>query len=303
MQGVIVHPGPIGKAVRAAPARALIPPGRLGEVIRPSATLSPVERVGVYHGMYLWRMRDALAADYPALEHFLGDDGFTALVRDYVAAFPSRSYTLNRLGNHLPAFVRKRARGIRHRAFCHDLARLELAVTEVFDAEETAALTEAAVAAVPAAAWDRARLRPIAAFRLLSLRYPVNAYLESVHKDNHDHPKARRQDSWVAIYRRNYGVYRHDLSRPAYDLLVDLSKGRPLGRALAAALRRGGKTPTEGQLFEWFRDWVGIGLFSSVVEHGQAARDAARRPSARRRDRVAGRTEPPVSRSPRPRAG
>ena len=39
--------------------------------ILPSRTLTPVERVGIYHGMYLLRMQEALATDYPALKHFL----------------------------------------------------------------------------------------------------------------------------------------------------------------------------------------------------------------------------------------
>ena len=75
-------------------------------MILPSRTLTPLERVGIYHGMYLLRMDDGLASDYPALQHFLGDDGFVDLVRGYVQAHPSRSYTLNRLGDHLPEYLK-----------------------------------------------------------------------------------------------------------------------------------------------------------------------------------------------------
>jgi hypothetical protein len=135
----------------------------------------------------------------------------------------------------------------------------------VFDAPETPPLSEAAIAAVPPDSWEHARLTPIAAFRLLSFRYPVNAYLQTVRDDDHDHPKARLKDTWVAVYRRDYGAFRQDLSRTAHDLLADLAAGSTLGDAIASALRRGGKrAPSEHELFRWFREWMSGGIFTEV---------------------------------------
>jgi hypothetical protein len=272
MQAVVVHPGRLREAEADPRTRRELKGAALGDVIRPSATLTPLERVGVYHGMYLLRMEEALESDYPALEHLLGARAFRRLVDAYVQAHPSRTYTLNRLGDHLPEFV-LRAPGIRHRAFGYDLARLELAITEVFDAPETASLGEAEIAAVPPEAWERARLVPVSAFRLRSFRFPVNAYLESVKDEKHDHPALRRKDTWLAVWRRNDGMYRLELARPAHDLLADLVKGRPLGKAIAAALRRGGRhAPSEDDLFRWFRQWAAGGMFRAVEAAGADAR-------------------------------
>lgn len=262
LQGVVVHPGGVGEAAALA-QRAGGP--AVERVILPSRTLAPIERVGIYHGMYLLRMLEALEADYPALAHYLGSERFRELVHGYVQAFPSRSYTLNRLGDHLPGYVRDAA-GVPRRAFCHDLARLELAVTEAFDAAETPPLDEAAIAAVPPDAWDRARLVPVASLRLLALRYPVSDYLESVRRDDHDHPPARAKANWVAVYRRDYAVRRLLLEREAFRLLGDLASGQPLGAAIAtAATRRDGRRgPSEERLFAWFRQWVAAGIFAGV---------------------------------------
>ena len=264
MHEVVVHPGSVEEAL-ASPAAMPAPAERIEDVLLPSPTLTATERIGIYHAMYPLRMVEALSADYPALQHYLGDEGFGELVRAYVQAHPSRGYTLNRLGDHLPGFV-KTARGLRRPEFCHDLARLELAITEVFDAPETPPLSEAAIAAVPPEAWERAVLTPVAAFRLLSFRYPVNAYLQTVKDDNHDHPKARLKDTWVAVYRRDYAGYRLELSRTAHDLLADLVAGRSLGEALARAARTGGRrAPSEHELFRWFREWVSGGVFGGVT--------------------------------------
>jgi hypothetical protein len=269
MQAAVVQPGSVENAVRAPEAAALVPAERVGEVLLPNDALTSVERLGIYQGMYLLRMEEALESDYPGLKHFLGDRRFFELVRDYVQVFPSRTYTLNRLGDHFPEFVGSLKAGLRRRAFCHDLARLELAVAEVFDAEETDALSADAIAAVPEAAWERARLRPITAFRLLALGYPVSDYLQSVHDEGHDHPSLRARPSFVAVYRRNYSVRRLDLSRGAHDLLAALASGAPLGEAVASAITPGGRrAPKPDDLFRWFRQWVAGGVFRAVSLQG-----------------------------------
>jgi hypothetical protein len=265
MQAVVVHPGSDEEAVSAPEAAIEVPKERIGDVILPSTSLTPLERLGVYHGMYLLRMHDALEGDYEALRHFLGDRGFFELIRDYVQVYPSKSPSLNRLGDQLPEFLQN-APGVKRREFCVDLARLEDAIAQAFDAPETPALTEARIAAVPAEAWERARLTPVAACRLLAFRYPVNAYLQTVRDGNHDHPKPRQKSEWVAIYRRDFAVYRLDLTRPAHDLLADLAAGLCLGDAIGAAIKRGGKrAPKPDELFRWFREWVAGGVFSAVA--------------------------------------
>ena len=150
-------------------------------------------------------------------------------------------------------------------AFCHDLARLELTISQVFDAKETPPLSPARIAAVAAADWERARLSPVAAHCLLELRYNVNAYLQSVRDQSPTAPRPRRKDSFVLIYRRDYRVYRLELGRPARDLLTALFAGTPLGEAIARTCQHGDRPPSQNQLFRWFRDWVANGIFSSLT--------------------------------------
>ncbi len=262
MQSVIVHPGRVDEAVASPEAASLVDPGRLAEVLLPSATLEPGERIGIYHGMYLLRMAEALESDYPALAHFLGEKRWADLVRDYVGRHPSRSYTLNVLGSALPSFLLE-APGLRRRGFCHELARLEMAVAKAFDAEETPRLGEAELLAVPAEAWDRARLVPSAPLRLLELGWNANEWLDSTKDDRHEHPRPRRRASRIVIFRRDYAVYRRELSPSGYRLLADLVAGLRVGEALSAALRRRG-APGPEALTRWFRDWAADGVFTRI---------------------------------------
>jgi hypothetical protein len=263
MQSVVTHPGDIEEAAGSAEARRELPPEQVGAVILPSATLTPLERLEIYQGMYPLRMEEALASDFPGLKHFLGDHAFFHLVTAYTEAHPSRSFTLNPLGEHLAAFVATAP--VPRPAFCAELARLERTIAEMFDAPETPALGEEAITQVPAEAWETARLVPIAALRLLALRYPAGAYLDSLKDERHQHPSPARADEYVVVYRRDYAVYRQDLSRAAHHLLADLAAGQTVGAAVAAALRRRGRArPQEDDLFRWFRQWAGAGLFTRV---------------------------------------
>ncbi len=262
MQAVIVHPGTAQEALATPEAARLVPPESLSEVVLPSRTLPAEERIGVYHDMYLLRMAEALESDYPAFAHFLGDESWRQVVRGYVADHPSRSYTLNHLGRHLADWLLE-APGLARRGFCHDLARLEWAVAEAFDAEEAPRLGEADLAAVPADAWSAVRLVPSPALRLLALRWNANEWLDSAKDDRHRHPRPRLRAARVAVFRQSYAVYRRELSPPAFRLLADLTSGAAVGPALSRALRRR-SAPAPETLQRWFRDWAADGLFARL---------------------------------------
>jgi len=261
MQEVVVHPGTVEEAVASDEAELYIPSKRLGEVVLPSHSMTSAERIGVYHGMYLMRMEEALETDYPVIRYHLGDHQFAHLVREYVERYPSTSYTLNRLGDHLPQFFLDEPEW--HEAgFLHDLARLELAMTEVFDEEESPVLSATELEAVPPETWEEARLRPISAFRLLEFKHAVIPNLVAYHEDRPS-PSPRRRASWVALYRRDYSVLRLELTRAEYDLLKAIVDGAPLGEALATAAASKSQRQ-QAKVFRWFRTWISEGLFTAI---------------------------------------
>jgi hypothetical protein len=258
IQDVIVDPAPDRAVARKNRAKA-------AGAILPSRTLSPIERVEIYRGQYLLRMEEALLNDYPVLEHLLGHAAFERLVAAYVKKHPSRSYSLNHMKERLPEFIAAKSSGVpRARvAVAADLARLERAVAQVFDDPATPVLTAEDARAFSrgsAARWERARIRPIAALRLLELSYPVNDYFISV-KEESEHPPLRKKANWIVVFRREFRVFRLPLSEPAYRLLSALAAGKPLGAAVRSPKLRG-IGPDE--IFRWFSRWVGEGLFAKI---------------------------------------
>lgn len=254
MQASVVHPGTIEEAIRSRAATRHLPLREAERAILPSKTMAPLERLAVYQGMYPLRMHDALAADYPGLKAFLGDHLFEHFAADYVAVHPSRSYTLNRLGDAVPEFVRTWHHP--KRAFLADLARLELAITEAFDAEEQF------VAAPPPshldADWESRRFALAPTLRLLSFRHAVAPALAALKAGRR--ASTRPKASWAAVHRRSFVVYRLDLTRGEFHLLSALAAGQPLGKALRLAARKAGKALSPAAVRRAFRVWTSEGI-------------------------------------------
>ena len=84
------------KGPRLAPA---------SDVILPSKTLQPQDRVDIYAIAYMARLTEALHDDFPAVTRLLGHRAFHDVARAYLERHPSRSWSLNPLGRKLPEFL------------------------------------------------------------------------------------------------------------------------------------------------------------------------------------------------------
>lgn len=233
------------------------PDAEVATRILPSRTLQPSERLALYRDMYTVRMTEALETDYPAFAALFGHHAFEHLVEAYCARYPSSSYTLNRFGDHFPQFV---AETMPRRRALHDLARFELAMTEVFDEAESPVLDANAIANVPPEAVESLRIVPIRALRLLALDYPVNDLFRRF-RDDEPLRVPRPKKTWLAIYRREFAVLRMPLTEGAFALLSMLCDGAPLGEVVM-------RFPDQQELFTSFRDWTASGLFSAVTTEG-----------------------------------
>jgi hypothetical protein len=253
MQAVVTHPSDVYDAADAAAIA-------VDDVILPSQSLHAIQRIGIYHGMYMLRMIEALTVDYAALAQFLGEHAFEHLVRDYVQQFPSRSYTFNRLGDSLPEYIASST--WKRRTFLRDLAKLELAMTQVFDEAEAEPLPANAIASIAPEEVADARIIPIPALRLIALDYDANEAFQAFREERPMKP--RRRKSWVAVHRRDYGVYSMPLTREAYVLLESLAARETIGSAIETFHRRFRRFPEQSELFTWFRDWSAAGLFTAI---------------------------------------
>jgi len=286
MLAVIQNPQGVepGLATPRAQQEIPLPPGHLEQVILPSSLQSSVQRLQVYQQAYFARLLECLQAEFPALCVAAGEEAFRAFARDYLQAFPSRSYTLTRLGDRFPEFLAS-SRPVQHSAsatpdwtdFLVDLARLERCYNQVFDGpgeEQTARLTGEALQEIASDQWPLVRLQTSQALRLEQFHFPVHRFATAVRKQQivkSREEAIRPQPTWLCISRANFIVRRRELTSLQFALLSAIQRGERLIDALAIAIETTSEAPgspldipDSARLTEWFRDWTSLGLFTEI---------------------------------------
>ena len=118
-------------------------------LVKPNSRLSSFERLEIYSRSYWSRVLDAFSEDFPGVRAVLGAKQFDRLRRRYLADCPSGSFTMRNLGKHLVAWMQtNQALGGANYAIALDMAKLEWAQIESFDAAEHERLSPADVAAL-----------------------------------------------------------------------------------------------------------------------------------------------------------
>jgi hypothetical protein len=265
MQYVITHPRGVAAAMTMSEAKAEfdLVPDELERVVSPARALSGLQRISIYAEMYALRLVEVLHEDFPVLLHALGAKRFDELARAYLVAHPSRHPNLNQLGKHLSGYVA--ASDAKHAGFLAELARLERVACEAFDAERAPALAQADFERVRAEQWPELRLALVPSARLLAFRYPVNRYYIDV-KEGRKARMPKPAASWTLVYRKDWIVWRANLSREQHALLELLAGGATLGAALEACAARADLdlARLQQQLGAWFREWSAEGVFRSL---------------------------------------
>jgi hypothetical protein len=257
---VATHPAGVLEG-RLGPERSQ----KLERLVTPGPRLSAVERVQIYQQGYFARLVECLLDDYPALSYALGAATFEALARAYIEKHPSRSRSLNAYGEHLAAFCRSRPEAWARCAA--DLARLEWALVEVIHEPVDQHLAPDALAKIPVARWQTARLLPSRGMRLLDFEYPVNDFFQAF-RDDRAPELPERAPTATVVYRQHLALWRMSLEPRAALLLKDLVGGVPLATAIAALETRSQAAGNHAELAhllpQWLGAWVQNGVFRAV---------------------------------------
>lgn len=267
MLTVVMHPEGAENGIRSKSARRLLPQAAASpeSVVLPSKSLSSIERLGIYAHMYYARLLEILVSEYPTTRQILGEKAFERACRRFLERNPSKHRTLNHLSEGFPDFLSRHLPPGNRSKLAVDVARIERAMEDVFDASRAEPLTAAEFAAIGSDEWNRVRLSVIPALRLLKLRCPANAYMNA--SRGGEKPRIPRPRATFAIvYRRGFQVFRRDQEAGQFKLLTALARGRTLAQAVRSSIsgRGGNADRLAATLGGWFREWAAAGIFCSI---------------------------------------
>jgi hypothetical protein len=226
--------------------------------VRGNDRLSPAEQLEIYREQFWLRHTASLLEDFPGLSGILGQKEWERLVEGYLEEATLSSFSLRELGDGLVAYV-ERSEWLPNRELCADMARLEWAYVEIFDAADAAPLDGTKLASIPEEDWPGARIVFNPAMALLEVRYAVadlRRKLREATDETVPIPDPVRQN--LVLYRgTDKNLFHAMVSGLAFRLIEELRRGTPLGRASELAAQRvpAEASTLESDVGEWFLDW------------------------------------------------
>jgi Putative DNA-binding domain len=218
--------------------------------------LTPSQRLDIYADMYRARLVDVLREDYPRVLAILGDEEFQALACRYLLQHPSTHPSVRYVGRRFADFLGGEPGG---RLFLGDLARLEWARVEVFDAPDADPLRLSDLESLPASDWPTLRLRPIPACLVVECAWPAHEIWAAAEEPVPGLAGVGRPEaSTIRVWREGWSVSHAamgDLERRVFPLL---ERGESFARLCAAA--EGGLEPEAAAravgslLMRWLED-------------------------------------------------
>ncbi len=226
----------------------------LSSWIRATDDAAALRRLDVYANMYFFRLRDVLQADYPKLAALVGPDRFHNLATSYLVAFPSRHASVRHMGRHLAEHLETHALIATWPAL-PDLARLEWARGEAFDAADAEPLPESALAAVPPERWPRLRLRLQPSLRLLHLRHPAQRLWLALERGEPP-PELPAAPAGVMGWRRGVRVYHRGVSPAEMSALEAAAAGDTFAALCERVAPHAGDADTPVVAVRALREWL-----------------------------------------------
>ncbi len=247
--------------------------------IKPNQRLNSFERLEIYNKQYWYRLLESLQDDFPGLNSLLGHKRFEKLSVAYLARYPSRSYTLNYLGNKLASFIEQEPNlTAPDSELAFDMASFECAEIKALDAQAKPTLKAASLCQnVPA----EIVLQTQPYLSLLELRYAVDSFLLKLNKAHHKTTESnaitnrtvrfsksssvRKHRTFVAVHRLNNTVYIKRLDKDQYCLLKSLMENKTLAEACNLLISKKRNIQNQEKLAlkikKCFTTWMELGWF------------------------------------------
>jgi hypothetical protein len=222
-------------------------------LVKPNSRLSSAERLEIYNRSYWSRVLDALGEDFPGVRAVVGAKRFEQIRRRYLDDCPSESFTMRNLGQHLAAWMeRNRALMGTNYEIALEMARLEWAEIESFDAAEYERLSPSEIAALEPA--STLRVQPH--LRLMEAGYDVDTLLLEIRSSIQRRggvaraimqkriARARTFDPvYITIHRHELVVHYKRLDGEMFRLLRTLGQGATISDAIETAYADSTLTP------------------------------------------------------------
>lgn len=178
--------------------------------------LSAEQRLSIYSSAYRLRLKEAISTDYEKLHSYLGDEQFEQVMDDYIDAHPSSVTSLRFYSIAMPDWLGS------HPQYSHyqqiiELALIEKAFADSFDAATLSAPDLSVFATIPETAWPEMTFTFQPALQILQLKTNAFAIWKALADENTPPPvlDLEQAESWILW--RKQDLISHYRSLPAAE--------------------------------------------------------------------------------------
>ena len=236
------------------PGRPVAP--ALGALLIGTEELPAADRLAIYERMYFWRLLDVLREDHPRTAAVLGGEAFRALAQAYLARYPSEDPSVAHVGRALAPFLAESLPpGVP--PWTADLARLEWARREVFDAADAPVAGLEALRALPPERWAATRFALVPALTRLVVGWPVQRAWGAAPGDGPITLPGER--TALRVWRSGFAVYHAPMGPREEAALARVVAGEPFAavcEAFADLPDEQAATEAAGLLVGWVEDGI-----------------------------------------------
>jgi hypothetical protein len=247
--------------------RYLEPAPTARHLIAAEGELSIADRISVYAEAYFSRIVESLEIDFSRLRTVLGEFGFQKLIVDYLKAFPSKTFNINEVGRHLPAFIAE-YRETETIDYLADLAFFEWKLIETFYAPKGKAFDVSSLNSLTEDDWEHLQLKIDPSVRIISSIWPLDQFWEMGAEGEPAEFKSAPIKNPYLLW-RHQNVVRLSKSSPIEaEVLSDLNRGYTLSNCLERTASRSEEFAPgqnlEPIILELFSKWASNGVLSEV---------------------------------------
>ncbi|RYD86426.1 MAG: DUF2063 domain-containing protein, partial [Sphingobacteriales bacterium] len=202
------------------------------ELIAATEHLSAEQKLGIYARGYVARLLECMEAEFPALQHLLGEELFAGFAKAYLVHLPSSSPDLYDLGHSFPAFLQaarpvaahQNAREENRFDLPAELAKLERAIAVAARKQGTEEQQKKAVSDALPFLFGSAVYKTPECLQLLSLNYSLVEFVRAAeHKKEAATPE--KKPTLVAVSRHKYRIQMQELEHWQFCFLTALKSG------------------------------------------------------------------------------
>jgi hypothetical protein len=220
---------------------------------------------GVYKHAYGSRLVEALRNDHKLLREYLGDEMFNAMGAAYVAANPSQHPNLRWFSRPLPDFLKSSEPYSTH-PLLSDLAAIERALNDAFDAEDAPVLGLADMAGFAPEAWAGLVFRPHpSAFRLDVSTNASAVWLALKCDENPPDAVALEQPCRLLMWRQDMTPMLRELAAEEAMMWDEAASGIPFGVLCSMLATFDDPEGAAARGAGYLHGWVTAGLLTSVA--------------------------------------